>query len=111
VTGRVVASLEIEPSFEGLAIRDPGFGFDAKAPRGGFDAANLRIPGPEVTFDPERNLGSPSKSRVQTRSQPLQQGELGAVADRIARRVGADDQIETNDRTPCPDVRGRYALQ
>jgi len=110
-TVRIVASLQIDASFERLPVRDRGFGLDPDAPGGRIPAGDLCIPGSEVTFEPERHFGSPTEGGMQSRSQSFQQGELGTVANGIACGIRAECEIEAHHRTPATDVSDRNALQ
>jgi hypothetical protein len=106
----VVTGLQVQPAFERLSVGDARLSLDASAPRRGLPSANLRVPGPKVAFDLERDLGSPSQRRVQPRSQALKKCELRAVADRIAGRIRAQREVEADDGEPCAELWNRYVV-
>jgi hypothetical protein len=110
-TIRVVASLQIDASFQRLPVRDRGFGLDPHAPDRRIPAGDLCIPGSEVTFEPERHFSSPTKGGMQSRSQSFQQGQLRTVTNGIAYGISAECEIEAHHRTPAADLSDRNALQ
>ena len=110
MTAGIVPQLQGEFALEGLAVGDPRFGFDSGAPRSRLTTANLRVPGAQVALDREGNLGPPMDAWMEAIAQPLEQGELRAVADRVAARISLDDQIESNDGKPRSEVRERCTI-
>ena len=94
MTTRVVVRLQVEPPLERLPVEDLRFSLDPCAPRLWGAAADLSIPGPEVADDAKRDLRSPSERGIKPRSQPLEQGQLRTIPDRIARRIRANCKLE-----------------
>ena len=98
MTIRVVPCLQVESPLEGLAIRDAGFRLDPGSPLCGLATPDFRVPSSQVALDPERHFGSPTKTRVESGSESLEQGKLGPVADRIAGWVDSQGEIEAENR-------------
>jgi hypothetical protein len=98
MTNRVVPRLQVDSPLEGLAIRDAGFRLDSGPPLCGIAAPDFRVPSAQVALDPERHFRSPTKARVESGSESLEQGNLGPVADRIAGRVDPQGEIEAENR-------------
>jgi hypothetical protein len=68
----VVAKLQSELSFEGLAVGDPRLGLDATAPWTRCGPADLGIPRPTVAIDRQTNLCAPSKAWVEDCAQSFE---------------------------------------
>lgn len=111
MTNRVVSCLQTESTLEGLAVRDPRFGFNADSPGLRLQTADFCVPRPEVVLDWEWHLRSPAQPRVQPASKPLEEHELGAIPDRITGRVCADREIQPDRRTPAADGRDGNPVQ
>ena len=110
MTVGVVAELQGELALQRLPIADPRLGFDARAPRLGEPAANLRVPRSEVVLDRERHLGAPTEGRVKARPEPLEQRQLGAIPDRVAGWVDLDREVQAQDGKPSAQVGERDTI-
>ena len=98
MTDGIVADLQLEASLQGLTVGNVRFGLDPESPSFPRRARDLRVPCPQVALDRERHFGPPPQRWMETGPEPLEQGQLSAIADRIARGVGADAQVEPNYR-------------
>jgi hypothetical protein len=65
-----VASLQRDPTIEGLEIRQPHLRFD---PDGDAAESALGVPGPTVAAAGKRNLGSPERASWKLPMQPLEE--------------------------------------
>lgn len=101
MTDWIVPYLQLEASLQGLAIRNVRFGLDSDPPSLRRPARHLRVPCPQVALDWQRHFRPPTQRWMKSGPEPLEQGQLSAVADRIAGRIGADAQVEPNDRAVC----------
>jgi hypothetical protein len=111
VTVRVVAILERQPSLEGLAIRYVRLGLDAGAPPGRQRTADVRIPSSEIALDRQGHLRAPAKAWMESGPESLKQRQLRPIPDGIARRIGADAQVQPNDSAPGTEFRNGYAIE
>ena len=111
MTDWIVADLQLEASLQGLTVRNVRFGLDSDSPSLSRRARDLRVPGSEVALDRERHFGPPKKGWMEASPEPLEQGQLSAIADRIARRIGADAEVQPNDSAPRPDLGDGHTIQ
>jgi hypothetical protein len=102
VTAGIVAEFQGKLSLKSLSVGDPHFGLHARAPRTWVSSSNLGVPGPQVAFERQRDFGMPAETRSDPRPEALEQRELGAIADRVTRGVGAERQVESQDGEPAP---------
>ena len=98
MTDWIVADLQPEASLQGLTIRNVRFGLDSDPPSLPGRARHLRVPRPHVALDRQWHFRPPTQRWMKSGPEPLEQGQLSAIADRIARRIGADAQVQPNDR-------------
>jgi hypothetical protein len=98
MTDWIVADLQLEASLQGLTVRDVRLGLDSDPPSLRRPAGHLPVPCPQVALDREWHLGPPAQRWVKSGPEPLEQGQLSPIADRIAGRIGADAEVQTNDR-------------
>ena len=94
MTARVVPRLQRDPPLYGLDIREARFRLDAASPTWPGDDG---VPCPQVPIQRERHLGPPTEARMDARSESVEDGKLRAVTDGIARRIGAQGQVEADD--------------
>jgi hypothetical protein len=99
VTAGVVAELQRQPTFQGLAVCDPGFGLDSCSPPVRFGSADLRVPGSEISGDWQWHLSPPAQRWMEAPAKALEERQLRPIPNRIPNRVGADAQIEAHHRT------------
>lgn len=93
MTRRGVAGLKGEPPFKRLAIRDDGLCIDPRAPR---TAADLGVPGAQVSGNRQRDLGAPAEARVKSPAESLEELEVGTISDGVAGRVCAQAELEAD---------------
>ena len=96
-----VALLPVQPAFERLEVVEDCLRLDGNPPSSAFDE---QVPRSQVAPNRQRDLGRARKARVDARSKAIEQSLLTGVADRIAPRIAAYDQIEPNRRAPGADV-------
>lgn len=101
---RVVADLQRQLTFQGLTVRDPRLGLDARPPWPRFAPADFCVPCAQVALAREGDLRTPPKAAVKTRSKAFEQGKLGAIADGVAGWIRADREIEPEHREPGAKV-------
>lgn len=98
-----IARLERNPTLERLNIAHPRFRFDRDDPIG---SAHDGIPGAQVERAgaekpslgvEDRNLNSPRETDAESNAEPLQQHELGRIAQRLARWERPGGQVEPKD--------------
>jgi len=106
VTDWIVADLQLQSSLEGLTVSNVSFGLDPESPSLPRRARHLRVPRSKVALDWQWHFGPPTQRWMKSGPEPLEQGQLSAIADGIARGVGADAQVEPNDRAV-----GRHKFQ
>ena len=111
MTDWIVADLQLEASLQGLTIRNVRFGLDSDPPSLRRPARHLRVPCPQVALDWQRHFRPPSQRWVKSGPEPLEQGQLSAIADRIAGRIGPNAEVQPNDGAPRPELGDRHALQ
>jgi hypothetical protein len=99
VTLRIVSTFEAQAPFQGLTVRDAGFGLHACPPRSGLPANNLRVPGPQVTFDWQWDFGSPAQTSIEPGVQSLKECQLRPVPDWVTGGVCTDSELEADDGT------------
>jgi len=98
MTGRIVADLQLQASLQGLTVRNVRFGLDSDPPSLPGRARHLRVPCPQVALDRQRHFRPPTQRWMKSGPEPLEQGQLSAIADRIARRIRANAEVQPDDR-------------
>jgi hypothetical protein len=111
VTEGIVAELQGQAPLEGLAVRDSRLGFDAGEPAFRLPAADFRVPRSKVALKRKRHLGSPAQAWMKARPESLEQDQLRAISDRVPGRIGANAQIQPDDRAPRAHVDDPDAIQ
>jgi len=111
MTDWVVADLQLKASLQSLTVRDVRFGLDSDPPSLPRPARHLRVPCPQVALDRERHLGPPSQRWMKSGPEPLEQGQLSAIADRIARRIRPNAEVQPNDCAPGPELGDGHSVQ
>ncbi len=96
-----VALLQGDPAFECLKIVENRLRLDRDPPPFALDHG---VPGAEVSVDREGDFRAPSKTRMQASAKPADQPQLTYVAERVAAWVGANHEVEPDDRAPCAHV-------
>ena len=107
----IVANLQGQLPLQGLKVDELGLGLDTNAPRLLAPVADDSVPGAEIAFDWEGNLDLPAQVRMKPGSEPLEERDVGSIADRISGRIGLEAELESNDREPGSNIRNDDALQ
>jgi hypothetical protein len=93
--GSAVALLQADPTLDRLQIDENRLGLDWQRPGTPRDDG---IPGSQVAFDWQGHLRPPAKVRGEVTSESFEQANLPGIPDWIAGRVGADPDVESDDR-------------
>jgi hypothetical protein len=94
----VVPLLESQPALDGLRVAHSRLAFHEERTLCGLDH---RIPGPQVSRDREGHLSSHPERRTEQTLEPLEERQLGAVADRRTNRVISSAELETERSPSC----------
>ncbi len=106
---RAIAKLEIQPSHQGLAVVWTRLGFDAVPPFG--PDGDHRVPGPLVAWSGERHLGGPAQPGMKQTAEPIEEADLGGVADRLRSGIHPSGQLQPDHRCEARQMMDRRRLQ